>query len=88
MRKSSLLASFRYALEGLKYTLITQQNMRIHFLVALGVLLFSLWLPLTKVEVLLLFVCILLVIVAELFNTAVFQSNCGPTSRLKREFPA
>ncbi len=65
------MASFRYALEGLKYTLITQQNMRIHFLVALGVLLFSLWLPLTKVEVLLLFVCILLVIVAELFNTAV-----------------
>ncbi|QKI82715.1 diacylglycerol kinase family protein [Kroppenstedtia eburnea] len=71
MRKSSLLASFRYALEGLKYTLVTQQNMRIHFLAALGVLLFSLWLPLTKVEVLILFVCILLVIVAELINTAV-----------------
>jgi diacylglycerol kinase len=45
--------------------------MRIHFLAALGVLLFSLWLPLTKVEILILFVCILLVIVAELINTAV-----------------
>ena len=70
-RKSRSWASFRYALEGLKYTLVTQQNMRIHFLAALGVLLFSLWLPLTKVEILILFVCILLVIVAELINTAV-----------------
>ncbi|SMO50192.1 diacylglycerol kinase family protein [Melghirimyces algeriensis] len=68
---SKVLASFRYALEGLKYTLVTQRNMRIHFLAALGVLLLSLYLPLTKLEVLLLFVCILLVLVAELFNTAV-----------------
>src|SRR5699024_4885241 len=48
-----------------------QRNMRIHFLAALGVLLLSLYLPLSKLEVLLLFVCILLVLVAELFNTAV-----------------
>lgn len=68
---SKVLASFRYALEGLKYTLVTQRNMRIHILAALGVLLFSLYLPLSKLEVLILFVCILLVLVAELFNTAV-----------------
>ncbi|WP_146172072.1 diacylglycerol kinase family protein [Melghirimyces profundicolus] len=71
MWATKLLASFRYALEGLKYTLVSQRNMRLHFLAALGVLLLSLYLPLSKLEVLILFVCILLVLVAELFNTAV-----------------
>ncbi|OYD07672.1 diacylglycerol kinase family protein [Paludifilum halophilum] len=66
-----LLQSFRFALEGLKYTWVSQRNMRIHFLTALGVLLLSLYFPLNKWEVLLLFLCILLVLVAELFNTAV-----------------
>ncbi|WP_140413608.1 diacylglycerol kinase [Marininema halotolerans] len=68
---SKLLASFRYALDGLKYTLVSQRNMRIHYSAALIVLLLSLYLPLRKIEVLILFVCILLVIVAELINTAV-----------------
>lgn len=68
---TKLLHSFRFALEGLKYTLVTQRNMRIHFLTALGVLLLSLYLPLSKIEVLLLFITIVLVLVAELFNTVV-----------------
>jgi len=68
---TKLLHSFRFALEGLKYTLVTQRNMRIHYLAALGVLLLSLYLPLSKTEVLLLFVAIVLVLVAELFNTVV-----------------
>ncbi|MDN4594805.1 diacylglycerol kinase [Polycladomyces subterraneus] len=66
-----VIRSFRYALEGLRYTLVTQRNMRVHFLSALGVLLLSLYLPLSKAEALLLFVTIILVLVAELFNTAV-----------------
>lgn len=68
---TKLIHSFRYALEGLKYTLVTQRNMRIHFLTALGVLLLSLYLPLRKTDVLLLFIAIALVVVAELFNTVV-----------------
>lgn len=68
---SKVLHSFRFALEGLKYTLVSQRNMRVHFTAALAVLLLALYLPLSKVEVLLLFICILLVLVAELFNTAV-----------------
>ncbi|SFJ08780.1 diacylglycerol kinase [Thermoflavimicrobium dichotomicum] len=66
-----VLKSFRYALEGLKYTVVTQRNMRIHFFVALAVLLLSLYLPLNKMEVLVLFVTIILVIFAELINTAI-----------------
>lgn len=68
---SKVLHSFRFALEGLKYTLVSQRNMRIHFMCALAVLLLALYLPLSKMEVLLLFISILLVLVAELFNTAV-----------------
>jgi diacylglycerol kinase (ATP) len=68
---AKVIKSFRYALEGLKYTVVTQRNMRIHFLVALGVLVLSLYLPLSKLEVLLLFVAIILVIFAELINTAI-----------------
>ncbi|MBA4550617.1 MULTISPECIES: diacylglycerol kinase [Thermoactinomyces] len=71
MKVTKLLRSFVYALEGLKYTIVTQRNMRFHFLVALGVLLLSLTLPMNKVEVLVLFVAIVLVLFAELINTAI-----------------
>lgn len=68
---TKVLKSFIYALEGLKYTIVTQRNMRIHYLAALGVLLMSLYLPMSKLEVLVLFVTIILVLFAELINTAV-----------------
>lgn len=68
---TKVLKSFRYALDGLRYTAITQRNMRIHFVVALAVLLVSLYLPVSKFEVLVLFVSIVLVLFAELLNTAI-----------------
>jgi diacylglycerol kinase len=68
---TKVLKSFRYAIEGLKYAVITQRNMRIHFITALVVLLFSLCLPLSKLETLLLFVSITLVLFAELINTSI-----------------
>lgn len=66
---TKVLRSFRYALDGLKYAFVTQRNMRIHLLVSVLVLLLSLYLPLTKIEVLILFICIILVLFAELINT-------------------
>lgn len=66
---TKVLQSFRYALDGLKYTLVTQRNMRIHFMIAISVLVLSLYLPLSKMEVLVLFICITLVMFAELINT-------------------
>ncbi|SFX66636.1 diacylglycerol kinase (ATP) [Thermoactinomyces sp. DSM 45891] len=68
---TKVLNSFRYALEGLRYTVVTQRNMRIHFVVALAVLVVSLYLPLSKFEVLVLFVSIVLVLFAELLNTVI-----------------
>ena len=66
---TKVLRSFRYALDGLKYTFVSQRNMRIHFLASVVVLLLSLYLPLAKMEVLVLFICITLVLFAELINT-------------------
>lgn len=71
MWMTRVLKSFRFALEGLRYTVITQRNMRIHFLTALGVLLLSMYLHVSKSEILILFVTIILVLFAELINTAV-----------------
>jgi diacylglycerol kinase len=68
---AKLLKSFRFAIEGLKYAVVTQRNMRIHFITALVVLLLSLCLSLSKLEILLLFVSITLVLFAELINTSI-----------------
>lgn len=71
MRNRNLLESFNCAFEGIIHTFRTQRNMRLHFLAAFFILLISLWIPLTKVEVLLLFITIALVLLAEMFNTAI-----------------
>ncbi|MFC7440617.1 diacylglycerol kinase [Laceyella putida] len=68
---TKLIKSFIFALEGLKYTIGTQRNMRIHYVAALIVLLLAMYLPMSKLEVLVLFVTIILVLFAELINTAI-----------------
>ena len=71
MRNRNLLESFNRAFEGIIYVFRTQRNMKLHFLAAFFILLISLWIPLTKVEVLVLFFAIALVLLAEMFNTAI-----------------
>lgn len=62
---------FRYALEGIVDAMATQRHLRIHFVVAALVLLFGLLLRLPRGDLLLLLIAIALVLIAELFNTAV-----------------
>lgn len=71
MRSRTLIDSFNYAFDGVVYAFKTQRNIRLHFLAAGIVLLVSLVLKLTKVEVLLLLTTIAFVIVAEMINTAI-----------------
>lgn len=66
-----LLDSFNYAVAGVVYTLRTQRNMRIHFTAALLVMGLGLYLRLSSRDLLFLFFAITLVIMAEMFNTAV-----------------
>lgn len=70
MKKRGITDSFNYAIEGLKHTLKTQRNMRIHFFAGAVVLFFGVVLSLGTVEFILLLSAVTIVIVAEMFNTA------------------
>ncbi len=66
-----MIDSLNYAFEGIIHVLKTQRNMRIHFFVAIAVLVASLFFDLTRMEVLILFLTISIVIIAEMINTAI-----------------
>ncbi|HEU4965518.1 MAG TPA: diacylglycerol kinase [Bacilli bacterium] len=66
-----LIKSFSYAVEGMTYALTTQRNMRIHFALAFLAMIASILFDLSKLEIVLVFFSIIMVIGAELFNTAV-----------------
>lgn len=68
---NSLFNSFRYAIDGIIYSLKTQRNMRIHFIVAILVLLFSTIFNLSKIELLIIYATITIVIITEMINTAI-----------------
>ena len=72
--KRTMLDSFNAAIEGILYALKTQKNMKIHFIVALAILITSLFLELTKIELIALAFAIAFVIVSEVFNTAIEYS--------------
>lgn len=65
-----LLDSFNAAIEGFLYVVRTQRNMRIHFLLALSVILFGISLNFTRIEIMLLCITIGLVLITEMLNTA------------------
>ena len=69
--KGNLVQSFRYALEGLQYVLVTERNVRVHLVIALAVVLLSTWLGLSTVEWVLIIVAIALVFAGEMLNTVV-----------------
>ncbi len=70
-RKTTLLQSFNNAFQGLVASVRRERNMRIHLAVAFIVLIVSLFLNLTRLELAAVFVSIAFVLVTELFNTAV-----------------
>lgn len=63
--------SFNHAIEGIIYTVRTQRNMKIHLVLAIVVLFFSLFFNLSKIEMVILLITITSVIVLELINTAI-----------------
>jgi len=69
--RHGLAASFRFAAAGLAFALRTQRNLRIHFAVAGVVLLAAAGLAVSRGEALALLVALVLVPLAELFNTAI-----------------
>lgn len=69
--RKTLVQSFNWAIEGLVFALKTQRNLKVHFAFAALALTASLLFDLTKLEIIAVLFAISLVIVAELFNTAV-----------------
>lgn len=68
-----LTLSFRYAFSGIFWALRHNQNLRIHFFVALLVIIASIYFQVNPFEMGILGVMILLVIGAEMINTAIEQ---------------
>ena len=69
-RQQAVARSFEYAYRGMIYAVRTQRNMRFHVVVAVLILVASLLVGVSKLELALLVLTILLVFVTELFNTA------------------
>ena len=71
MRLKNPLHGFKYAVEGVVHVFRTQRHMKFHFLTMVMVLVVSLVFSLRREEVLVLMFTITLVLVAEMFNTAI-----------------
>jgi diacylglycerol kinase len=71
MSLTKLGNSFRYALTGISYSLKHNQNIQIHIVMALLVLLFSYLLGLDKYEFFIVSVLVVLVLSAEMINSAI-----------------
>ena len=71
MKIKKTLESFNNAITGIIDTVRTERNMKIHLIVALGILVISFFFDITKYEFLILAVTITMVIAAELINTAI-----------------
>jgi diacylglycerol kinase (ATP) len=66
-----LTDSFNYAIAGIVHGLKTQRNMQLHVIIMGLVLVASLFLDLTRIELALLFFAIGLVLISEMLNTAI-----------------
>ena len=94
MRSRSLIESFNYAVSGIIYTLKTERNMRVHFIIAILVILLSLFFDFSRSELLLLFFTITLVLMAEMINTAIERTidlvtdEFHPLARLAKDIAA
>ncbi len=71
MKPKNFLESANLAVEGILYAAKTQRHMRYHFWVAGAVIVASLLLGVTRFEFLILSFIIMLVLMSEMFNTAI-----------------
>lgn len=69
--KKRLINSFKYAFDGLKYAFIYEQNLTVHILATIIVLIIGFLFKISILEWLVLFLIIGLVIATELINTSI-----------------
>lgn len=66
-----IINSFKYAIEGLVSSFKTERNMRIHIMAMIIVIALGIFMKLNKIEWCIITIAIVMVISAELFNTAI-----------------
>lgn len=92
--KKNLLEPFRVAMSGVVHTFRTQRHMRFHVYVVLVVMLLALFVNLGLREVLVLLFTISLVIIAEMFNSAIeatvdlVSPNYSPLAKFAKDIAA
>ncbi|OWZ83064.1 diacylglycerol kinase family protein [Natranaerobius trueperi] len=87
MKRRNLLDSFRYALKGIFYTVLTQPNMRYHIIAALLVLIIGHIIGIDLLERLLVTLSIFLVLITEMINTAI-ESTVDLYTKKQRQLAA
>ena len=93
-RAQTLLESFNFAFEGIIHVLRTQRNMRIHFGVAVAVLVAALAFDVSRLELIALLLAIAFVLIAEMINTAieaavdVASTSFDPMAKLAKDIGA
>jgi diacylglycerol kinase (ATP) len=86
--------SLNYAVEGIIHVLRTQRNMRIHFAVAVVVLVAALIVNVTKLELIALLISITFVLITEMINTAIegaidiATTSFDPMAKLAKDIAA
>ena len=92
--RPSIIESFNYAIEGVIHVLRTQRKMRIHFLVAVIVMITAAAVGVSKIELIALLISIAFVLVAEMINTAVegtidaATTSFDPMAKLAKDIAA
>jgi diacylglycerol kinase (ATP) len=93
-RPPSILESFNFAFEGIIHVLRTQRNMRIHFMIAAGVLIAALIVGVSRLELVILLMAISFVLIAEMINSAleagidVATTSFDPLAKLAKDIAA
>lgn len=71
MRAKTLWESFRFAFQGLVFSIKTQRNFRIHCVAAIALIISLAFLDFELYQVLFLLSAVFVVLISELFNTAI-----------------
>lgn len=92
--RQNIIQSFNCAIEGFIYVMKTQRNMRIHFLAAVFIIIFAIYLSFSKTEILLLCAAITFVLLSEMFNTSIelavdlMSDGHHPLARISKDVAA
>jgi diacylglycerol kinase (ATP) len=93
-RRPSIIESFNFAIQRVIHVKRTQRNLRIHFAVAVIVLVLAVLVGVSKIELIALLIAIAFVLVAEMINTAIegaidaATTSFDPMAKLAKDIAA